>query len=157
MLFSNLLVDERGKTPLPSHPIGDGSEGWRDFRPSETLTLWPVVPRGFATWRTERLTSMGVGLQVWRKGNYDESFRWKLTRFCETLARPIDCLSAEPRKPSRRLGFSRFVVWQRRRCGVRTGNSANIACHPFSLFVRLSSRLRRQLASVRANRAGHAR
>lgn len=51
-------------TLLYSHVHPVKREGWRDqadcFTPPSALSLWLVVPRGFATSRTQRLTSMGV-------------------------------------------------------------------------------------------------
>jgi len=127
-------------TPLYSPVDGVERDQGDHFAPPLTLSLWPSVPRGFATSRTQRLlTSMGVrsvGMGVGETGGIDVILDEELRDFAKpsAIGRPIDRLDEAK---SSRLSF--HLCRKRRGCGVQTGNSANIACRPFSFLVQLSS------------------
>lgn len=120
------------------------------FAPPSTLTLWLVMPRGFVTSRTQRLTSMGVGPLVEAGAREDVVLDGSLRDFAKLSA--IDCLDGGG---GEKLATSFSLCWKRRGCRAETQLISRAVRFPFSfnfhhaqLGLRESSRARRRGARL---------
>jgi len=133
-------------TPLYSHPVDGVERPGRPFRPSINPLPLAVRATGIRHFADSKTTDVN-GSPLCREGEtggIDVILDQELRDFAKpsAIGRPIDRLDEAK---SSRLSF--HLCRKRRGCGVQTGNSANIACRPFSFLVHLSS----CLASVKSS------